>query len=76
MWKSFHLEPLGQIFNCFTHPAQGKYSWAGVDAGEVAYINDFRWSKELIAWQELLNLLKDGSSKLSHPKNVFATTSV
>ena len=71
--KSFLLEPVKQIFNCFTIPAQGKYAWTGLDEAEVAYINDFHWSKELIAWQELLNLLEGAPLKLSCPKNVFAT---
>ena len=58
--KSFLLEPLEQIFYCFTNPAQSKYVWTGLHAAEVASINNFRWSKELIA------------CKLSRPKNVFA----
>ena len=56
--KSFLLEPLKQIFNCFTNPAQGKYAWTGLVEAEVAYINNFCWPKELIVWQELLNLLE------------------
>ena len=34
--KSFLLEPLGQIFNCFTKPAQGKYACTGLDEAEAA----------------------------------------
>ena len=70
--KKNFLEPLEQIFNCFTNPAQGKYAWTGLDEAEVAFINNFGWSKELIAWQELLNLLEGASCKLSRPKNDFA----
>ena len=70
--KSFLLEPLEQIFNCFTNPAQGKYAWNGLDEAEVAFINNFGWSKELIAWQELFNLLEGAPCKLSRPKNDFA----
>ena len=62
-----------QVFNCLTNPAQGKYAWTGLDEAEVAYINDFRWLKELTARQELLNLLESAPCKLSRPKNVFAT---
>ena len=41
---------------------------------EVAYLNDFRWSKELIAWQERLNLLAPYAPyNLSRLKNVFVT---
>ena len=49
------------------------YAWTGLDEAEVAFLNDFCWSKELIAWHELLNLLKGTPCKLSRPKNVFAT---
>ena len=71
--KSFLLQPLELIFNCFTSPAQGKYAWTGLDEAEVAFLNDFRWSKELIACHELLNLLEGAPCKLGRPKNVFAT---
>ena len=65
------LEPLEQIFNCFTNPGEGKYAWIRLDEAELAYIRHF--SKEFIAWQELLNLLEGAPCKLSGPKNVFAT---
>ena len=44
-----------------------------MDKPEEAFLNKFRWSKELIAWYELLNLLEGAPCKLSKPKNVFAT---
>ena len=68
----FLLQPLELIFKCFTSPAQGKYVWTGLDKAEVAFLNDVRWSKELIAWHELLNLLEGVPCILSRPKNVFA----
>ena len=71
--KSFPLELLEQISNCFTNPVQGKYGWTGLNETAVAYINDFRWWEELIAWQELSNLLEGTPCKLSCPKNIFAT---
>ena len=71
--KGSILEPLEQIFNCFTNPGQGKYAWIGLDEAEVAYISNFCWSKELISWQELLDLLEGAPCKLSRHKSVFAT---
>ena len=56
--KSFLLNPLELIFKTFANPATGKYAWVGVDECEVAYLNDFRWSPELIAWNDLLLLLE------------------
>ena len=72
---ALHLsrQPLEIIFKCFTSPAQGKYAWTGQDEVEVAFLNDIRWSKELITWHELLSLVEGDFSKLSRPKNVFAS---
>ena len=47
-WKKKHLNP-------FT----GKYAWVGLDQCEGAYLNDFRWSRKLIACNDLLLLLEE-----------------
>ena len=49
------------------------YAWTGLDEVEVAFLNDIRWSKELITWHELMSLVEGDFSKLSRPKNVFAS---
>ena len=66
--KRFLSEPLEHIFYCFTNITQDKYAWTGLDETGVSYINNFCWSKELIAWWDLLYLLGD-VSKHSCPKN-------
>ena len=71
--KSFLLNPVELIFNCFVNPASGKYAWVGLDECELAYLNDFRWSAELIAWNEFLLLLEGQTGHLPRPKNQFAT---
>lgn len=71
--KSFLFEPLEEIYTCFTTPACGKFAWDGLDKAEVAFINDFRWKKECIDWQELLLLLEGAPVKLCRPKNLHAT---
>ena len=45
--KIFLLQPFEPNFKCFTSPAQGKYTWTGLDEAEVAFLNDFRWSRLL-----------------------------
>ena len=71
--KSFLLQPLEEIFNCFTTPASGKYAWTGLEEAEILFLNDFRWkSGGCIEWAELLNLLEGAPVKLSRPKNTFA----
>ena len=71
--KSFLLEPIELIFKTFTKPATGSYAWIGLDECEVAFINDFRWSPEVIAWSDFLLLLEGATVKLPRPKNLFAT---
>lgn len=71
--KSFLLNPLEIIFKAFVNPATGRYAWVGLDNCEVAYLNDFRWSAELISWSDLLLLLEGATVHLPRPKNIFAT---
>lgn len=73
LWKSFLLEHLERFFNSFVNTAQNKYVSTELDEVEVAYITNSHWTKELIAWPELLNLLEDAHCKPSHPENVFVT---
>ena len=47
--KSFLLNPLETVFKAFVNPATDKYAWIGLDGCEVAYVNDFRWSREIFA---------------------------
>ena len=63
------------ILKYFTNPTQRKYACTGLGEAEVAFLNDFHWSKELIAWHELLDLLEGSPCKSSRPNNDFATDS-
>ena len=69
--KSFLLRPLELLFKTFSNPASDKYAWVGADNAEVIYLNDFRWSKELIEWKSLLLLLEGDRVNLPAPKNHF-----
>ena len=71
--KSFLLNPLELIYKTFINPTTAKYAWTGLDECEVAYLNDFRWSPELIDWSDLLLLLEGQTVHFPRPKNVFAT---
>ena len=71
--KSFLLNPLEIIFKSFVNPATGSYTWIGLDECEVAYLNDFRWSTEIIAWADFLLLLEGQTVHPPRPKNQFAT---
>ena len=67
------LKPLEIIFWGFTNPANDKYAWVEADQTEVIPLQDFRWSSELICWQDFLLLLEGENAKLPSPKNQFAT---
>jgi len=71
--KSFLLNPLEIIYRAFVNPATGKYAWIGLDRCEVAYLNDFRWSAEIIAWSDFLLLLEGQTVHLPRPKNQFSS---
>jgi len=48
--KTFILKPLQQIFakEIFQNLANDKFSWVGADKARVIFLNDFRWTKEVI----------------------------
>lgn len=71
--KTFLLRPLDLVFKTFCNPAVDKYAWVGADGAECIFLNDFRWSRELIAWDKLLLLLEGHVVKLPAPKNHFST---
>ena len=61
------------MFDCFVNPAGGKYAWVGLDECQLLFLNDFRWSAELIAWNEFLLLLEGQTVHLPRPKNLFSS---
>ena len=72
--KSFLLNLLELMFKCFVKPAKGKYAWVGLDECRVAYLNYFRWSAELIGWDDFLLLLEGQTMHLLRPKFNFPLT--
>lgn len=73
--KTFMLKPLQQIFGekLFENPANDKYGWAGIENCQVVLLNDFRYSRDLILWKDLLLLLEGDTVKLPAPKNHRST---
>lgn len=72
--KTFLLKPLKAIFEekLFENPPRDKYGWQGVQSVQVICLQDFRYSKEVIGWSDLLLLLEGETVKLPAPKNHFA----
>ena len=71
--KTFILKPLQMIFETFSNPANNKYAWLGAEKAQLIFLNDFRWSSEMIAWKELLLLLEGQTVHLPSPKNHYAS---
>ena len=66
--KSFILLPLKVIFNTFSNPATGSFTWIGAEQAKVIFLNDFRWDPKLIAWADLLQVLEGDVVHLPAPK--------
>ena len=70
--KTFLLNPLNKVFNTFTNPASTSFAWVGAEKAEVVFLNDFRWSPQIIAWHDLLLMLEGQVVHLPAPKCHFA----
>lgn len=70
--KTFVLRPLTKIFNSFTNPSSGTYAFVGIQNKEIAFLNDFRYSADMIAWKDFLNLLEGIETHISTPKSHYA----
>lgn len=71
--KSFLLNPIELVYKCFVNPATGKYAWIGLEDCEAIYLNDLRWTPELIAWNDFLLLLEGQTVHIPRPKNQYCT---
>ena len=66
--RKFLLDSLEMIFNKFAYPTSASYVLC-LHKCEIAYLNDFRHSKECIKWSDFLLLLDGSTSNLAWPKN-------
>ena len=71
--KTFLLRPLEDIFRTFPNPANDKYGWVGAEKAEVIFLNDFRWTSDLIKWKDFFLLLEGHKVHLPAPKNHFSS---
>ena len=71
--KTFLLKPLQTMFKAFSNPSNGKYAWIAAEDAAVIFLNDFRWTSEMIAWKQLLLLLEGQTVHLLSPKNHYAS---
>ena len=69
--KTFLLKPLSVIYNTFCNTAVGNFAWVGVQDKECIFLNDFRWSQQLLPWHDLLLLLEGEIVHFPAPKTHF-----
>ena len=69
--KTFLLNPLTHIYNIFCNPASTTFAWVGAEAAEVLFLNDFRWSPNIVPWHDLLLLLEGHEVHLPAPKTHY-----
>jgi hypothetical protein len=70
--KTFLLDPLNVIYNTFSNPATTTFAWVGAEAADVIFLNDFRWSKQIIPWHDLLLMLESQLVHLPAPKSHYS----
>jgi hypothetical protein len=54
------------------NPATTSYAWVGSENAGVIFLNDFRWSPEILAWKNMLLLLEGQTLHLPAPKTHFS----
>ena len=67
------LNPLTEIYDTILNPSSSRYEFVGAENKELMFLNDLRWSQEMISWKELLNLLEGQSIHLATPETHYAT---
>ena len=69
--KTFILKPLTQVYTMFCNPGSGTFAWVGIENAECIFLNDFRWSAQLIPWHDLLLMLEGELVHLPAPKTHY-----
>ncbi|CAB4029279.1 Hypothetical predicted protein [Paramuricea clavata] len=70
--KTFLLNPLNQIYSTFHNPATTTFAWVEAEDADVIFLNDFRWSKQIIPWHDLLLMLEGQLVHLPAPKSHYS----
>ena len=70
--KTFLLNPLTVINKAFVNLASTTFAWVGAESAEVIFLNDFRWTAQVLPWQDMLFLLEGQPVHLSAPKTHYA----
>ena len=69
--KTFLFKPLRELFRVFSNPGHDRYGLMKAADAEIIFLNDFRWSKELIPWNDFLLLLEGDPVHIPTPRNHY-----
>ena len=70
--KTFILNLLNVVYKTFSNPTSPSFAWIGVENYEILFLNDFRWSSQILAWHDMLLLLEGQTVHLAAPKSHYA----
>ena len=70
--KTFILNSLTSVYNTFCNPACSSFAWVGAENAECIFLNDFRWSQQVIQWHDFLLMLEGQMVHLPAPKTHYA----
>lgn len=70
--KTFLLKPLTSVYRTFCNPACTSFAWVGAEDAECIFLNDFRWSSQIIQWHDFLLLLEGQMVHVPAPKTHYA----
>ena len=70
--KTFILNPLSSVYKTFCNPACTSFAWVGAEDAECIFLNDFRWSSQIIPWHDFLLMLEGQMVHLPAPKTHYA----
>ena len=66
------MKPVTLIYDTFSNPTFSSFAWVGAKEKECIFLNDFRWSAQLIPWHDLLLMLEGELVYLPAPKAHFS----
>ena len=69
--KTFLLNPLNLIYHTFSNPGTTTFAWVEAEYADVIFLNDFRWSKQIIPWHDLFLMLEGQLVHLPAPKSHY-----
>ena len=70
--KTFILSPLNVLYHTFQNPASSTFAWLSVESSEVIFLNDFRWSTQILPWHNFLLLLEGQLVRFPAPKTHYS----